>query len=184
MEIRETGIPGLMEIIAPVFQDDRGWFSEGYRKSILAKAGIMHDFPQDNLSWSRCGVIRGLHFQRAPFAQAKLVTVLAGSVLDVVVDLRPDSPTFRKTFYCHLSAAHRNMLFVPEGFAHGFRALEDSLFSYKCSAEYAPSADGGVRWNDPELAIDWRLSEGEQPVISAKDQALPLLSELIESQRL
>lgn len=173
MKVITTGFDGLVELLPPRYNDERGWFTETYRKSTLADAGIICDFPQDNLSWSRKGVLRGLHFQRAPFAQAKLVRVLSGKVLDVVVDLRPTSPTFGKHYRCVLSAEAGNMLFVPEGFAHGFRALEDSLFSYKCSAEYHPAADGGILWSDPHLGIDWGLDDGEVPVVSAKDQSLP-----------
>lgn len=173
MKIITTGFDGLVELIPARFTDDRGWFTETYRKSTLAEAGITCEFPQDNLSWSHKGVLRGLHFQRAPFAQAKLVRVLSGRVLDVVVDLRPASASFGKHFRCELSAEKGNMLFVPEGFAHGFRALEDSLFSYKCSAEYNPAADRGICWSDMKLAINWQLAEGEVPVVSSKDLSLP-----------
>lgn len=173
MKIITTGFDGLVELIPARFTDDRGWFTETYRKSSLAEAGILCDFPQDNLSLSRKGVLRGLHFQKAPFAQAKLVRVLSGRVLDVVVDLRASSNSFGKHFRCELSAETGNMLFVPEGFAHGFRALEDSLFSYKCSSEYHPAADCGIRWSDPQLGIDWGLTAGEVPVVSSKDQGLP-----------
>ena len=173
MRIITTGFDGLLGLVPARFADDRGWFTESYRKSALAAAGINCEFPQDNLSWSRKGVLRGLHFQKDPFAQAKLVRVFSGRVLDVVVDIRPSSPTFGKHYRCELTAEEGNMLFVPEGFAHGFRALEDSLFSYKCSAEYLPAADSGIRWSDAKLGIDWGLAAGEIPLVSAKDQALP-----------
>lgn len=173
MKIITTGFSGLLGFVPARFTDVRGWFTESYRKSALAEAGINHDFLQDNLSWSHQGVIRGLHYQASPFGQAKLVRVLSGRVLDVVVDIRTDSPTFGKYYRCELSADQGNMLYVPEGFAHGFRALEDSLFSYKCSIEYHPASDRGILWSDPQLAIDWGLTEGDMPVISAKDQSLP-----------
>ena len=178
MIVRETGIEGLKEIIPVVHHDDRGWFMESYRRNALAQAGIHVEFHQDNMSWSRQHVIRGLHFQRAPHDQAKLVSVLHGMVLDVAVDLRPNSVTFKKVFTCRLTATEHNMLFIPAGFAHGFHALEDSLFSYKCSAEYQPGADGGLRWDDPELAIRWELPSDVTPHISLKDNGLPTLSEL------
>lgn len=179
MRIITTGFDGLLGLVPARFADDRGWFTESYRRSALSAAGITCEFPQDNLSWSRKGVLRGLHFQKAPFAQAKLVRVLSGRVLDVVVDIRPSSTTFGHHYCCELSADEGNMLFVPEGFAHGFRALEDSLFSYKCSSEYQPSADSGIRWSDRQLSIDWGFPDGEHPVVSAKDLALPDWNQVI-----
>ena len=178
MLVKETTIDGVKEIIAPVFNDDRGWFMEFSKRSALEKAGIQGDFLQDNLSWSRKGVIRGLHLQRSPFAQAKLVTVLAGRVLDVAVDLRKESPTYLKHVAVELSAEQHNMLFIPAGFAHGFAVLEDALFFYKCSSEYQPGSEAGIRWNDPRLGIDWSVSN---PIVSAKDAALPTVTELIQS---
>ena len=134
------------------------------------------DWVQDNQSKSQPGVLRGLHFQRPPHAQAKLVRVAQGRALDVVVDLRRDSPTFGQHQTVELSAAVGNILFVPVGFAHGFVALEeDTLFLYKCSDYYAPQSEGGLRWNDPALGIDWGVRE---PLVSPKDEVLPLLAEL------
>ncbi len=178
MQVHETGINGLVQIIPSVFADDRGWFMEFTRKSALSRVGITEDFSQENVSFSRKGVVRGLHLQKPPFAQAKLVTVLSGRVIDVAVDLRRDSPTFLKHVACELSADRHNMLFIPAGFAHGFSVLEDALFFYKCSSEYNPAAEAGIRWDDPALAIDWQVSD---PVVSSKDAVLPLAAELMGS---
>ncbi|MBM3178667.1 MAG: dTDP-4-dehydrorhamnose 3,5-epimerase [Bacteroidetes bacterium] len=176
MKIIKNQIEGLLEIIPDVYQDDRGWFMEFTKRSNLSKAGIKHDFVQDNLSFSRKDVIRGLHYQRQPFGQAKLVTVISGSVLDVAVDLRKDSPTFLKHAVFHLDSGKRNMLYIPEGFAHGFRAITDAVFFYKCSSEYNAEADAGLRWNDPTIGIAWGV---EFPSVSAKDAVLPLAEELL-----
>ncbi|HEY3404941.1 MAG TPA: dTDP-4-dehydrorhamnose 3,5-epimerase [Ohtaekwangia sp.] len=176
MEVRETGIAGLVEIIPAVFEDDRGWFYEFYNEKTFSLHGIEYKFVQENQSFSKKGVVRGLHAQRAPFAQAKLVTVLVGKVLDVVVDMRAGSPTFGKVYTCVLDASQHNMLMIPEGFAHGFSALTDSIFFYKCSQVYNREAEIGIRWNDPDLRIDWQVDD---PVISDKDQILPTLDELL-----
>jgi dTDP-4-dehydrorhamnose 3,5-epimerase len=178
MQVQTTGFDGLIEIYPDVFEDDRGWFFEFYKEETFKKHGINYTFVQENQSFSKKGVIRGLHLQRHPYAQAKLVTVLWGSVLDVVVDLRPSSKTFKQVFYCLLESKKRNMLMIPEGFAHGFSALEDSIFFYKCSQVYNKASEAGIRWNDPELAIDWRT---ENPIVSPKDTALPLMAELLET---
>ena len=177
LKVVQTGIQGLIEIHPSVFPDDRGWFMESFKRSSLRQVGVDTDFLQDNVSFSKKDVLRGLHFQKPPYAQAKLVWVLHGSVRDVVVDLRKNSPTFGKSFKVILSAERKNMLFVPEGFAHGFHALEDSLFQYKCSTEYQPGSEGGLLWKDPSLKINWGVTE---PLISSKDAVLPTLSELIE----
>ncbi|MFM9075515.1 MAG: dTDP-4-dehydrorhamnose 3,5-epimerase [Bacteroidota bacterium] len=178
MQVLETGISGLVQIIPSVFADDRGWFMEFTKRSAFARIGITDEFSQDNISYSRQGVIRGLHLQKAPFAQSKLVTVLAGRVIDVAVDLRPGSPTFLKHAAIELSAGLHNMLYIPAGFAHGFSVLEDATFFYKCSTEYNPAAEAGIRWNDPELAIDWRV---DNPIVSAKDAILPTAADLISA---
>ena len=176
MQLKETGIAGLIEIIPAIFKDDRGWFYEFYNENTFAKAGITAKFVQENTSFSKKGVIRGLHFQNAPHAQGKLVTVLQGKALDVVVDLRPDSKTFKSVYYCNLSSETRNMLMVPEGFAHGFAALEDTLFAYKCTNFYNKAAESGILWNDPELNIKWPFTN---PIVSEKDNVLSTLEELI-----
>ena len=149
---------------------------EIYKQGIFSKIDPPIQFVQENLSFSRKGVVRGLHLQLAPYRQAKLVMVFQGSVLDVVVDLRKGSASFGKSYSCILDGIKHNMLLIPEGFAHGFSALEDSWFYYKCSSEYNPACETGIRWNDPQLKIDWKT---DQPVLSLKDQQLPALDELL-----
>lgn len=178
MQVKTTGFDGLIEIFPNVFEDERGWFYEFYKEETFKKHRIDYSFVQENQSYSKKGVVRGLHFQRPPYAQAKLVTVLTGKVLDVVVDLRPSSSTFKQAYYCLLDSSKRNMLMVPEGFAHGFAALEDSIFFYKCSNVYNKQSESGIRWNDPDLKINWRV---ENPIVSAKDSELPRFAELLES---
>src|SRR5690606_20620958 len=170
MQIKETGIDGLIEIVPNIYRDDRGWFYEFYRDSVLKEAGIDMTFPQENMSFSKKGVLRGLHFQRAPYAQAKLTAVISGSVLDVVVDLRTGSRTFGQVYTCRLDSERRNMLLVPEGFAHGFVALEESIFYYKCSNVFHKESESGIHWNDPDLNIQWPV---ENPIVSQKDKELP-----------
>lgn len=178
MQIKETGFEGLIELIPNVYNDERGWFFEFYKESTLKQFGIKTIFPQENISFSQKGVIRGLHLQLPPFAQAKLATVISGSVLDVVVDLRKGSETFGKVNVCHLDSTRKNMLMVPEGFAHGFAALEDSIFFYKCSNVYHKASESGVLWNDPNLNIQWPLAE---PIVSEKDMLLPTFEELLRN---
>ena len=178
MQIRTTSFDGLIEIFPDVFADDRGWFYEFYKEETFKKNHLHYIFVQENQSFSKKGVVRGLHFQHPPYAQAKLVTALTGKVLDVVVDLRPTSKTFKQTYYCLLESSKRNMLLVPEGFAHGFSALEDSIFFYKCSNVYNRESEAGIRWDDPELKIEWRV---ENPIISRKDAELPTLAALLEN---
>ena len=167
MEIIETKIKGLLEIIPNVFGDERGYFLESYQVRELNRAGIIQEFVQDNQSYSTKGVLRGLHFQKEPFAQAKLVRVISGKVLDIAVDLRKDSSTFGEYYGCILDDKRHNMLYIPPGFAHGFATLEDAIFVYKCSDYYNKDAESGIKWNDETLQIDWMLKD---PVISAKDQ--------------
>ena len=176
MQVKETGIEGLVEIIPAIYKDERGWFYEFYNKNTFEQAGIAVQFVQENTSFSKKDVIRGLHFQRAPHAQGKLVTVLSGKVLDVVVDLRKGSPTFGQPHYCVLDGEKRNMLMVPEGFAHGFATLEDTVFFYKCTNFYNKSAESGVHWKDPQLKLKWPI---ENPIVSEKDNILPTLDELL-----
>jgi dTDP-4-dehydrorhamnose 3,5-epimerase len=177
MQIRETSIAGLVEIFPRVFQDDRGFFFESYNEEIFKKLGLPTNFVQDNQSFSIKGVVRGLHFQNAPFAQGKLVRVISGRVLDVAVDIRPDSPTFGKHEVFELRSDTNNMAYVPEGFAHGFVALEDSVFSYKCTNVYNKGAESGLLWNDPDLGIDWGIAD---PIVSEKDIILPTFKALFE----
>ena len=178
MQIKTTSFEGLIEIFPDVFADDRGWFYEFYKEETFKKNHIHYTFVQENQSFSKKGVIRGLHFQHPPYAQAKLVTALTGKVLDVVVDLRPTSKTFKQKYYCLLESSKRNMLLIPEGFAHGFAALEDSIFFYKCSNVYNRASEAGIRWDDPDLKIEWRV---ENPIISGKDSELPPLAALLEN---
>jgi dTDP-4-dehydrorhamnose 3,5-epimerase len=176
MEVKQTGIEGLVEIFPSVLEDSRGWFYEFYREDLFAQHGIHSKFVQENKSFSKKGVVRGLHMQLAPHAQTKLVSVFQGTILDVAVDLRAGSPTFGKVYYCLLEARRNNMLLVPEGFAHGFSALEDAVFFYKCTHTYHRDAEIGVRWNDPQLNINWQIND---PILSEKDQHLPTLEELL-----
>ncbi|GAB3227449.1 dTDP-4-dehydrorhamnose 3,5-epimerase [Algoriphagus aestuariicola] len=166
-ELRSTPISGLLEIFPKIFPDSRGYFFESFRRDWLENEGIDVDWIQDNQSFSQKGTVRGLHFQHAPFAQAKLVRVVSGKVLDVVLDLRKDSPTFGSHFSTILDAERNNLLYVPVGFAHGFSVLEDAVFVYKCSNYYNKPAEGGILWNDPALGIDWQV---EEPIVSDKDK--------------
>jgi dTDP-4-dehydrorhamnose 3,5-epimerase len=175
MEFKYFDIPGVVEIAPRVFGDARGAFFESFSEKRMAEAGVVGNWVQDNQSRSDRGVVRGLHFQRPPHAQAKLVRVAAGRALDVIVDIRKDSPTYGQHLAVELDATRYNMLYVPVGFAHGFTALEDNtLFLYKCTDYYAPQAEGGLLWNDPQLNIEWGVTN---PTVSAKDQILPTLAE-------
>jgi dTDP-4-dehydrorhamnose 3,5-epimerase len=176
MHVIQTPFEGLFQLIPTLFEDERGWFYESYKESTFRSLGIQYNFVQENQSYSRKGVIRGLHFQRDPFAQAKLASVLVGKVLDVVVDLRPGSKTFAQVYSCVLDGHRRNMLMVPEGFGHGFAALEDSIFHYKCSNIYDKPSEGGILFNDPQLNIDWTVRD---PIVSEKDRQLPTLEEFL-----
>lgn len=164
-------IPDVILVEATVFADARGSFTEMYKRSDFQSAGISDAFVQDNYSRSSRGLLRGLHYQKPPWAQGKLISVLAGSVFDVAVDLRQGSPTRGRWVGTTLSSENRRMLYVPEGFAHGYCVLSDSAdVLYKVSAEYAPHLDRGIAWNDPDLAIAWPVSS---PLLSAKDAHLP-----------
>ena len=168
MKIIQTGIKDLVVIEPTVFQDPRGYFFESYNKEIFFKNGICVEFVQDNQSLSQKGVLRGLHFQNPPFAQDKLVRVITGSVLDVAVDIRKNSPTYGKHFALELTAEKKNMMFVPIGFAHGFAVLEDNtVFSYKCSNVYNKAAEDSILWCDPDLNIQWGIKD---PLLSEKDK--------------
>jgi dTDP-4-dehydrorhamnose 3,5-epimerase len=176
MKIIETGIDGLVQVVPPVHSDHRGFFTEFYKSSKLQFLTGGISYLQDNISFSKKNVLRGLHLQMAPTQQAKIVTVITGRVLDVVVDLRTGSSTFGKTYQVELSSALRNQLIIPAGFAHGFSTLEDAHFLYKCSREYDPICETGIIWNDLDLNIDWQVSE---PILSDKDKQLPTLRELL-----
>lgn len=171
MNIERFEIEGLLLLEPRVFEDERGYFFETYSEKTMSEVGIDVRFVQDNISLSKKGVIRGLHFQREPYAQDKLVRVVRGEVLDVVVDLREGSPTYGKHQSVVLSDANHKMFFIPKGFAHGFAVLsDDALFEYKVSALYHPESEGGIIWNDSTLAIDWGIAD---PIVGKKDQALP-----------
>lgn len=176
MQVRQTAIEGLIELIPRIFEDERGYFFESYNKPLFTSLGLPVEFVQDNQSFSVKGVLRGLHMQNEPFAQGKLVRVISGQVLDVAVDLRPGSPTFGQHETFLLDAKLANMAYIPEGFAHGFVALEDSIFSYKCTNVYHKASESGIIWNDPDLNIDWGVSN---PIVSEKDQELKPLREVL-----
>ncbi len=168
-------IPEIILIKPIIWTDARGYFLEAYKKSEFYANGIEIEFIQDNFSHSVHGVVRGLHYQKHPRAQAKLVRVLNGEIFDVAVDIRKGSPTFGKWVGHRLSAENKHMLYIPPGFAHGFCVLsaEADVF-YKASDEYAPDLDRGILWNDPAIGIDWQVLN---PIVSEKDATLPLLSE-------
>ena len=171
MKFIPTAIPDLYEIEPRVFGDHRGYFFESYSDEAFAKEGIQVAFKQDNESLSNAGVLRGLHFQRPPMAQGKLVRVQRGSVLDVAVDLRKGSPTYGQHHKVVLSGENKKMLWIPAGFAHGFATLEDhTVFLYKCTNTYSPEDEGSLYWNDQDLGIDWGVSD---PKLSAKDTEGP-----------
>lgn len=179
MKVTPQSIPDVLLIEPKRFGDARGFFSEVWKRSTLKAAGFEADFVQDNHSLSReAGVLRGLHFQRPPSAQGKLVRVVRGRILDVAVDIRVGSPTYGKHVACELSAENWHQLWVPRGFAHGFLTLEpDTEVLYKVDAEYDAEADGGIAWNDPTLGIDWPILPGG-PVLSDKDRAAPRLADV------
>ena len=181
----ETGIEGLVVIEPTVFGDHRGFFMEAYSKKDFEEIGLTMEFVQDNHSKSKKGVFRGLHFQ-TQMSQGKLVRVVAGSVLDVAVDLRRDSETFGKWYVVELSAENKKMFYVPEGFAHGFITLEDDTeFQYKCTNYYAPEFDSGIIWDDKTLNIDWQLEKyglsNEILLLSEKDRKLQTFEEFVKS---
>ena len=177
MEVIKTGIEGLVVIEPKVFGDARGYFFEVFNERDFAeKVGPVH-FVQDNESKSRYGVVRGLHFQRGEYAQAKLVRVVKGAVLDVAVDLREGSSTYGQYHAEELSEENHRMMFIPRGFAHGFSVLsEEVVFQYKCDNLYCPASEGAIAWNDPTLAIDWRIPAA-QVILSEKDKHHPFLYE-------
>ena len=184
MTVEQTKLADCIIIHDTVFGDSRGYFFESFnKKTFFDKTGMDINFIQDNQSKSSKGVLRGLHFQHGEHAQAKLVRVLEGRVLDIAVDLRRASPTFKQHIAVELSAESRTQFFVPRGFAHGFVVLsETATFFYKCDNLYHKSSEGGVIYNDPELNIDWQLP-ADQLLISDKDQVLPKMSEMIDSLR-
>lgn len=173
MEVIKTDIEGVVIIEPTIFGDSRGYFYESFNQKEFNEKVAPVTFVQDNQSRSCHGVLRGLHFQKPPYQQSKLVRVVEGSVLDVAVDIRPDSPTYGKHVAVELTAENHRQLFIPRGFAHGFVVLsENAVFQYKCDNFYSPQHEGGYAWNSPALGIDWRLPE-EELSLSAKDLKLP-----------
>jgi dTDP-4-dehydrorhamnose 3,5-epimerase len=173
MPFKTTDIPGLIIFEPAVYKDERGWFYESYNEQTFQKQGLDMHFVQDNQSLSKYGVIRGLHYQLDPHAQTKLVRVLEGTVLDVAVDIRKGSPTFGKYLAVELSAENKLQLLIPRGFAHGFSVLsETAQLAYKCDGLYSRESEGGIRFDDPQLAIDWKVPTGKT-LVSSKDLELP-----------
>lgn len=175
MEIVKTAIPDLYIIKPKVFSDHRGYFFESYNKEAFLRYGIDQNFVQDNESKSSKGVLRGLHFQKPPFDQGKLVRVMHGAVLDVAVDLRKNSPTYGHWASVELNHENKWMYWIPPGFAHGFVTLEDdTVFFYKCTNVYNKDSEGSILWNDPDLNIDWKI---DNPILSEKDKTGPLFKD-------
>ncbi len=181
MNVIKTEIEGVLIIEPQVFGDERGYFFESFNaERFLAQTGIEVTFVQDNESHSKRGVLRGLHFQRVPYEQAKLVRVVQGRVLDVAVDIRPESPTFGKYIMTELSGDNHRQMFIPKGFAHGYVVLEDdTVFQYKCDEYYHPEAEDGIAWNDPQIGIEWGIPESEI-ILSDKDSNRKSLRQLCE----
>lgn len=178
---KKLEIEDVILVTPQVFGDSRGFFMESYQKSVFEQNGIKDDFNQDNHSKSTKGVLRGLHYQTNPKAQAKLVRCPRGKIFDVAVDLRKNSPTFGKWVGEILSEENKNMLYIPAGFAHGFVVLSDEAeLLYKASNEYSPQNDRGIRWNDPEINVDWRIDL--EPLISEKDSKQPYLKEALKEE--
>ena len=185
MEIVQTKIPDVLLVKPRVFGDDRGHFFECYHQKVFEDAGIDLSFVQDNQSVSQKGTLRGLHFQRAPHAQGKLVRVTSGVVFDVAVDIRPDSDTYGQWVGQALSDDNHYMLYVPPGFAHGFYVMSDmATLHYKCTDFYAPSDEGSIVWSDPDIGIDWPMPIGTSPILSEKDKAAPSFASLRASDGL
>lgn len=178
MQIKETGIKGLDEIFPRIIKDERGIFFEAFHEKALEEAGVNGRFVQDNQSFSKKGVLRGLHLQKPPYSQGKLVRVITGSALDIAVDCRKGSPTFGQWESVVLDSRKHNMLYIPEGFAHGFVALEDTIFFYKCTNYYHKASETGIIWNDKTLNINWKV---DRPIVSEKDKALPTFEDFVNS---
>lgn len=177
MPFQTTPIPGVLVFEPAVWADERGYFFEAYNEQTFRSAGIEANFVQDNQARSTYGVLRGLHYQVEPFAQAKLVRVLEGEVLDIVVDLREKSPAYGQWYAIRLSAENKKQLFVPRGLAHGYVVLSQRAeFFYKCDNFYSKAHEGGILYNDPQLAIDWEIPL-DQVIVSEKDRVLPVFGE-------
>ncbi len=177
MQLIKTKIEGLLVIKPNVFRDERGYFYESYSKSLFKELGLESEYVQDNESQSQKGVLRGLHFQKPPYAQGKLVRVVKGAVIDVAVDLRPNSKTYGQWEAVELTEDNKLLYWIPEGFAHGFVTLErNTIFSYKCTNVYNKESEGSLLWNDPDLNIDWGV---KKPILSEKDIEAPLFKDFI-----
>ena len=177
MDLLKTKLDGVYILIPKVFGDRRGFFMESWSRRTMEEAGLDYDFVQDNHSLSTVkGTLRGIHFQKGDKAQAKLVRCVRGAVLDVAVDLRQDSPTYKQWVGVELSEENKKQLLIPRGFGHGFVTLTDYVeFLYKADNYYAPEADGGIRWNDPDIGVDWGISD---PILSEKDTKNPFLKDV------
>lgn len=177
INVQKTILDGVYIIEPKSFGDNRGWFMESYSKRDMEAAGINIDFVQDNRSYSaKKGIIRGLHFQRNPMAQAKLITCIRGEILDVAVDLRKASPTYKQWISVELTAENRKELLIPKGFAHGFVTLSDGVeIMYKCDEFYSPEHDGGIRFDDPDIGVEWGVAD---PILSEKDTNAPFLKDI------
>lgn len=177
MDLLKTKLEGVYILIPKVFGDHRGFFMESWSRRTMEEAGLFYDFVQDNHSLSTVkGTLRGIHFQRGNKSQAKLVRCVRGAVLDVAVDLRHDSPTYKQWVGVELSEENKKQLLIPRGFGHGFVTLTDHVeFLYKADNYYAPEADSGIRWNDPDIGVDWRISN---PILSEKDMKNPFLKDI------
>ena len=179
MKLIETGLKDLVLIESNVFHDERGYFFEGFNKDSCSELGLKIEVAQTNISQSQKGVVRGLHFQNPPYAQGKLIRVMQGAVLDVAIDIRKSSDTFGKHYSVELNDENKLALWIPPGFAHGFKTLKDkTLFYYNCTEVYNKQAEGSIKWNDPELGINWEI---ENPIVSEKDQNAPMFKDF-ESQ--
>ncbi len=176
MEIIKTGICDVVIIKPQIFGDDRGYFFESWNRKTLEKLGFSHDFVQDNQSKSSKDVLRGLHFQKPPYVQGKLVRVIHGSIIDIAIDLRKESPTYLKYEAATLSSENKHMLYVPEGFAHGFLTLEDNtIVNYKCTEIYHKESEVTFRWNDPTIGVKWNI---ENPILAGRDSKAPFFNEI------
>ncbi len=173
MNIIKTEIPDLLLLEPKIFADERGYFFESYSDKRFKEAGLDYNFVQDNESQSSYGVVRGLHYQLAPYSQAKLIRVISGRILDIAMDIRENSPTFGKWLGFEISDTNKQQLLIPRGFAHGFVVLsETAVFQYKCDNLYNPESERGICYNDPKLNIDWGI-EMDKAIVSAKDKILP-----------
>jgi len=177
MEVIETNLKGVLVLKPKVFNDARGYFFESYNRNLFLQAGLDLNFVQDNQSLSQKGVLRGLHFQNNPHAQGKLVRVITGAVYDVAVDIRKSSPTYGQWFGMELNEENKWMMYIPEGFAHGFATLRDNtIFSYKCTNFYNKASEDCLLWNDPQIGINWNL---ENPLLSEKDLQGKLIKDFV-----